>query len=620
MLKTVVLAALLALTAGAAAGAAPDDLLVGSVRDGSGLPVSGAQVRAIGEGGRQVGAGSVEEDGTFALVLSSTPQVVEVHCRYCRSQRVAVSGASNLVVIVQRYAALESDVPTSGDLAALPYGRIADDLALMPFVVASAGDTNVSERSLAGGRGLILDSGVPLGDFATGSSALVDFPDRYVQSISVTGPAEAFRYGSYAGGGIFALGPASEPATYAAVDSGAAPALALEPDFATVHPAYGESNDDGILARRADLGVTSDFAGGVLDASTGGASEQFGEYGPGGDAASRSADLFHVGYATSSRRYRSFVDFSAADVAVFDDVTEQNEYRSSYLSADVRLEQPGPVTVAIGALTTRQTAFALADVPLTGRSYNETSYVEAKTGTEDAGAYAGLGLSDITVLETLSDGRSDGARLALVPSFGGRVPLGSSGIYARAGYSESLRVPTLIESETEALTPPNGAPLERDELEEIALGFDDGGRVRGEGIAYREDVHGFDETRQLGLGASLVWQIAPLVSLRAWTLRATPQDYDQSYQVFQGYDGSGYQSSYGVPPQAQTSRQVGWATYANGNGLRFDAIAHRDIGLGTNGIRLDGDAYVPFARQAALDVGTAQTVGKRHFYLGLRTR
>jgi hypothetical protein len=605
LLKTTVLSALLALLLGAAAGAAPDDLLVGSVRDGSGAPVSGAEVRAFGAGGGAVGTARVESDGTFAVVLRSAPQFVEVRCRHCRTERLPVAGSSNLVVIVQRYAALESDVPSPPDLAALPYGRIVDDLALMPFVVPGPGDQDVSDRSLAGGRGLILDNGVPLVDLATGSSALVDFPDRYVQSISVVGPEEAFRYGSYAGGGIFALGPASDPAPYAALDSGAAPAFAVEPSIASLHPAYGESNDDGILARRADLGLTTDFAGGVLDASVGSAGERF-TSDLDIDEFSRSADLLHVGYATSSRRYRSFVDFSAGDVSLFDDLAQQDEYRSSYLSAGVRLEHPGPVTVSLGALTTRQTAFALADAPLTGRSYDETSYVEAQTGTEHDGAYAGLGLSDVTVLETLRGGPTDGARLALVPSFGGQVPLGSSGAYARAGYSEALRVPTLFESETQLLPAQSGAPLERDELEQSALGFDDGGRVRAEAIAYREDIHGFDERRQFGLGASLVWQVAPLVSLRAWTLCASPQDFYETY--------------YGLPAQAQTSRQVGWASYANGSGLRFDAIAHRDIGLGTTGIELDGDAYVPLTRSAALDLGTAHTSGKRHFYLGLRTR
>jgi hypothetical protein len=606
LLKTAALSALLALlAANAVGGAAADDLLVGSVRDGTGAAVDGAVVRAVDESGRAVGTGPVEADGTFAVLLAGIPKFIEIRCRYCRTQRVPVAGSSNVVVIVQRYAALESDTPSPNDLSALPYGKIADDLALVPFVVPGPDDTNVSDRSLAGGRGLIVDNGVPLVDYATGRSALVDFPDRYVQAISVAGPEHAFRYGSYAGGGIFALGPASGAASYGAFDAGGASALALEPAVASVHPAYGESNDDGTLARRADLGVSTAFAGGLLDASVGSAGEAFAP-GDTSDAGSRSVDLLHVGYSTASRRYRSFVDFSAADVSLFDDPAQQSDYRSSYLSADVRLEHPGPVAVAIGALTTRQTAYALADVPLTGRSFDETSYVEARTGTAHAGMYAGLGLTDVTVLETLRGGPTDGARLALVPSFGGSIPLGSSGVYARAGYSQSLRVPTLLESETQLVPAPDGAPLERDELEESALGYDDGTRFRAEAIAYREDVRGFDERRQLGIGASFVWQVAPLVSLRAWTLRASPQDYYETY--------------YGLPAEAQTSRQVTWASYANGAGLRLDAIAHREIGIGTSGIELDGDAYVPLTHFAALDLGTSRTFGIRHFYLGLRTR
>jgi hypothetical protein len=602
LLKAALFVVVLTFAARAAANAAETDLLVGSVRDRTGAPVAGAQVRAFDAGGTLAGGAQVDADGTFAMPLSAPAHEIEVRCTYCRTERRTVDGISNVVVVVQRYAALESDVPGPADLAALPYGQIADDLSLIPFVVPRDDDTNVSDRSLGGGRGLVLDSGVPLVDFATGSSALIDFPDRYVQSISVAGPEAAFRYGSYAGGGIFAISPNAGPDSYGAVDLGGAPAAAVEPSIAGVRPAYGESNDDDILARRADLGVTENFAGGVLDASVGSAGEQI-VADPNYDF-SRSDDLFHLAYATASRRYRSFAEISGADVSVFDNLAQTSDYRSSYLSADVRLEHPGPVTFAIGALTTRQTAFALADTPLTGRAYDETEYVEATTGTQRDGAYAGLGLTDETVLETLASGRTQGERLALVPSVGGSVPLGPSGLYVRAGYSQALRTPTLEESDLQP-SPPNGAPLERDQLEESALGFDEGKRLRAEAIAFWEDTSGFDVQRQTGLGASLVWQVAPLVSVRAWTLRASPQDFMEQYDL---------------EPLSDTSRQSGWVTYANGDGVRFDAIAHRDIGSATRGVVLDGDAYLPLTHAAALALGSVHTTGARKYYVGLRTR
>lgn len=602
MLKAVVFAALLVFAASAAAGATvATDLIVGSVRDRTGAPIEDAEVRALDGRGIATGAGRTGPDGTFALGLSAPAQRLEVRCRHCRTEQLSLSGSSNVVVVVQRYDALESDVPSPADLAALPYGRIGDALALVPFVVPSQSGFGVSDRNLAGGNGLVVDNGVPLVEFATGTSALVDFPDRYVQTVALGAPEDAFRYGNYAGGGVFALGPNAETQSYGAADVGGAPAVALEPSFGGLRSAVGESNDDGVLSRRADVSATIPFAGGVLNASTGSASEQFGES-LGSDASARFDDLFHLGYATVSRRYRTFADFSAAEVSLFDDVAQKSDYDSSYLSAGVRVEHPGPVTLAFGALATQQTGYALAETTLTGRADDETMYVEARTQSEMVEATAGVALSDVSEVESLSSGRADGQTLALVPSLGVRLPVGASGLYLRGGYSEALRTPALLESNALPLAP-SGA-LERDELQQAALGFDAGGRVRAEAIAYREDVQGFDERRQLGLGASFVWQVAPLVSVRTWTLRADPIDFTETYYP---------------APLTDTSRQLLWATYANGDGLRFDAIAHRDVHL-PGGIVLDGDAYLPLTRFAALDLGVARTTGPRHYYVGLRTR
>jgi hypothetical protein len=606
LLKTAVFAIAMGFAACAVAAAAGSDLLVGSVRDGTGAPVVGAELRASDARGLAVGTGRTDADGTFAIAIGGPAASLEVRCTHCRTDRLTLGGRMNLAIVVLRYAALESDVPTSADLSALPYGRIVDDLALVPFMVPTNGGADISDRGLGAGNGLVLDNGVPLVDLATGTSALGDFPDRYVRSITLAGPEQAFRYGTYAGGGIFALSPNQEQLSFGSFDAGGAPSLALEPVLDAVHPAIGESNDDGTMARRADLDATTGFAGGVLSAGAGSADET---YTSGGDELlARDLNLAHVDYATASRNYRSFADFSAAGSSVFDDYSQSEAYRSSYLAADVRLEHPAPIALAVGALTTRQTGFYALDDPypatLTGSADDETIYAQAQTGDEHFGATAGLGLSNVSLSETLGSARTSGERLALVPSLGGSVPLGPDGLYARAGYSEALRVPSLLETSAEPSPSPNGAPLERDELAQSALGFDDGGRVRAELIAYREFAHGFDDERLSGLGGSLVWQIAPLISVRAWTLRATPLEYADSNEPY---------------AQSDTSRQLLWATYANGDGLRFDAIVHRDLTSG-QALPLDADVYVPVQKDAALALGTARVAGVRRYYVGVRTR
>jgi hypothetical protein len=622
LLKAVLFAALLVFAAcggdrgafaapifGAPARAAGTDLLVGSVRDSAGTPIAGAAVRASDAAGATVGIDRTEADGTFAVVLHGIAQTLEVRCTHCRTERVVVAGRSNLVLVIRRYGALESDVPAPADLSALPYGRIVDDLGLVPFTVPSFGGQDISDRGLGAGHGLVVDDGVPLVDLATGSSGLADFPDRYARQISVVGPQDAFRYGTYASGGVFALRPSDGEGSYGSADVGSAPSLTLEPAIGEIHPAYGESNDDGVLSRRADLDVTTGFAGGTLDAGVG-ASEQSTTAFAGIDPSSRVADLAHVDFATASRLYRTFVDVSAASVSQFDDAEQSDLYRSDYLAADVRLERPGPIALAAGALTTRETAsYALPVYPyalLSGRAYDETAYVEAQTGDEHYGAHAGLGLSNVNADESLTLGRSAGGGMSLLPSLGGTAPLGG-GAFVSAGYSQALRVRTLLESLVTPAPPPGAAPLDRDELAETAFGFDDSARVRAELIGYRQFASGASGERESGLGASLVWQLAPTISVRAWTLRATPLDLAGTYQPYAAFAG------------LDASRQVLWATYANGDGLRLDAILHRD-GVAGNAVPLDADLWIPIVASAALSIGSAQVNGVRRYYVGLRTR
>ncbi len=91
-----------------------------------------------------------------------------------------------------------------------------------------------------------------------------------------------------------------------------------------------------------------------------------------------------------------------------------------------------------------------------------------------------------------------------------------------------------------------------------------------------------------------MWKVAPLVELRAWTLRDAPLDYA----------GDALPLAVTPPAAFEASRQFLWATYDNDRGgLRFEAIAHRDV----------------TATGPALGLGTAQH-RTRTYHLGLRGR
>jgi len=572
-------------------------LLVGSVRDQRGAAVAGADVTAFDARGHPEGHDRTDAVGTFAMKLLDAADFLDVRCPHCRPARIALapSGGNNVVVIVTRYEALESDVPSAADVAALPYGAPGAVLGLIPFVLPVNG--GVSDRGLAGGRGLVLNDGAPLIDLAGGLSGLSYFPDRYAREIAVAGPEQAYRYGIDAGGGMFALDQLASGDSFGSADSGRESSLVLLPSFGAANAGAGVSSDGTTVIRRADADYAGAFAGGSLRAGF----DATGALGASGTTAS-DASTARLSYATASRTYRTSFDVFASDAAYA--ASPAATYDIQYLDADFRLERPGPVTLAAGTNLSRQSAaigigssygYTYAD---SGRVDDVTGYVEAHATAGRTSADAGLGLTDAAATDNFDVPR-EATHIALLPSLALRTALGG-GAYLRADYSESARVPTLLETANLAQTV--APPLERGELADGAFGFDDGGRVRAEAIAYQEFTHGFDERRLDGLGLSITWQLAPLLSVRTWSLRASPLTFSSP-----------------LAPESDASRQVLWSTYLNPAGLRFDAIAHRDAASGARGAyALDAAALAPLASRVSLAAGTAQSAGARHYFLGLR--
>jgi len=264
---------------------------------------------------------------------------------------------------------------------------------------------------------------------------------------------------------------------------------------------------DGILSRRADVDFATTFDGGFLRAGAGSTSST--GFVSGGDLA-RHLDLAHVAYATSSRRSRTFVDLSESSLHTR--LLPANVYAASYLDAGVRVERPGPTTVAYGATLTQQNGSYgetyAGGLALSERVSSETLYAEAQTGTAGLAATAGLALSDVSARGAV-----------LVPSATARASLGHE-LYARAGFSESLRVPSLLEALAAPVRPTSRA-LERGQLTEAAFGFN-GNRLRAESLVFQQFLHGIGDYRLRGAGLSAVWQAAPQLSVRAWTLHDAP--------------------------------------------------------------------------------------------------
>jgi len=590
LLKTVLAMALVAAVTTSARAA--DDLLVGTVNDRGGAPVVAADVRAYDAAGRETGRDATDRAGTFALHLTAAAATVEVRCSHCRTQRVRV-GAGDLAIAIARYDALERTVPDDADLEALPYGRAVDVLALAPYVLPD-GTSGVSDRGLGASHGLTVDDGAPLADLSTGSTALIDAPDRGVRALGIESATHAFRYGPGAGGGRFAIETLA-PGARAILDTGPASALAVAGDAGGLRTGASLSDDAGRVARRADVDGVAALAGGTLRAGVSTGSER--QSGYGGLRLARDVALAHADYATASRRYRTFAALSLAKVAVAFEpalatgVPANDAYRSTYASASFRLEKPGPIALAFGTVATlRDGTYGVrgpVSYDLTGRSLATTAYAEAHASGPTS-IDAGFALVVASDRATLPATRR-GSFVALVPSVEVRQTLGS-GAYVRGAYSQSTRTPTLLEAE---VAPPHGALFERRELVESALGYDGGGRVRAEAIAYREVARGLGASRLEGIGANVAWQATPLLSVRAWTLHTTPRD---------------------------ATRGVLWLSYENAARVRVDALLVRDASLGFARTSLDADVNVPLREGLTLWFDTARRGDARRYGIGARVR
>jgi hypothetical protein len=583
-------------------------LLVGSVRDQTGRPIVSGGVNAYDASGKSVGSDTTAADGTFVVRLTASPASVAVTCRHCAAAHVRLSGQNPLIIIVTRYRALEQDGPDQHDLQALPYSDPGDAAGLTPFVIPLAqGDRvmTLSDRGLERGHGLILDENVPVYDPATGAGALFAYPGRALNALDVEPASRAFAYGSYAGGGTFALDRFGEDRGYSVIDEGGGPggAFAVSGPLGMWTPAMALSVDEGLVGRvRGDLAYNTPFAGGALRIAVSTTAQHTPNL---LIAPAESRNLASISYATVSRLARTFVDAGAyADHAELwpSFRTDVFNLRSNGMSSDVRVERPGDLEIDYGA-SLRASSGNYAGFAGLGRGAHyatELGYLEAK---HDGPVSFDFGLSSSNV--SITQGEYSGANsslVALLPSATVGADLGG-GFMAKVAASSSLRAPTLFE------LPVSGAySLERGELFEGGLDYDDSRRVRGAATVYRELLNGLGARALNGVGVGLTWQVAPRVSLRAWTLHDAATDTAAPALV----------ALYGVLEGNALSRGVVWASYEAPGGLRIDGIYHRDVGTPYNTASVDADIVAPIGRATELTAGTAQRNSSRRLYFGVR--
>ncbi|HEX3670598.1 MAG TPA: hypothetical protein VHT92_02715 [Candidatus Cybelea sp.] len=542
-------------------------LVVGSVRDQHGAAVAGARVVARTPDGSGPAA-TTDSSGTFALHGTGIVSI-EVSCRYCRESQVAVSPGEPVIVIVRRYDALASEAPSPSDLSNLPYAHVESSVALRPFTLLSQSTAAypgsiLSDRGLSSSGSLLVDNGAPNYDVVSGQSPYTFVPAYYEQSATLRDATNAYAYGNQAAGGIATLEPfvAGSSAEAATIGNEAIARAEVGSDNSAL--AFGTFSNDEESRQRGDL--TANFP---LEAeqsfSIAGGSEQDRDY---GSATSSFAGSYSFADA-------AFNDPRALNLSL-STVMDRGNYVSTTLQwptstawsdtgFDASVHTNGPIV-----------AFADAGVRSSSGFYDAQSLGLERVGAtlDQTRADAGVAASgnDFSVTAGVGAfwfdyaggtyGVSQPARTSLaVPSLDAKLfPNGKWSLNLQA--SGSFTLPTFAEQYLYAEAQPMPVELTRNALQAAILSYTDGARVRVEFEGATENVSGSAGGRVSSMGLSAIWQVAPAISLRTWTMHVT-----DTAPIYGGL----------FPPTPAPTVNAIWLTYDTGGAIRADVLYRRDL-------------------------------------------
>jgi hypothetical protein len=545
------------------AGAAPagaDELLTGALRDQDGVAVAGARVSALDARGTVIGRDRSAGDGTFALTSGARPAMLLVTADDSDPVRVAVPPSGDVTAIVRRHRAADR-VPSVADVAALPAGNLAEVATVIPYWIAFP--NLLSDRWLARGRGVSTIEGLPFYRRGDGAEAGSLLPSHAIGAVVVHDPLEAPFYGDRAGGGVID-GRLFDRLDVARVTNRDA-SLLLGSDTALL--AATSWDPDG--RRRVVAARTSRAFGPVT-----------------GNLVALTGDLpgtHYAGLGAGARGATRAIDLSGAlnlTREVVDAAGQPNAASVVSLQADAAARGPNALAVRARWRDERGVLGSLAV------EHRDAALV---VGTTRGGGSAARVSATVALAYGLDRGHGavPQSALAVLPSLSIDAPLSANwSLHAGAGDS-TLGTP--------------GIAIAHGSLGEAGLSFTDRRRVHLDFLAYAEgDAAPRAVTR--GFAANLGWEIAPRVSLRAWSLR----DSDVEEALVAEYPG------HPVMPTAierPFRRDLLWLTWDGP--MRFDVLVRAGA--------LEGNVRVPLGGRYVLTVGSARRLitGKRIFEMGI---
>ena len=601
------LVALLVATA-ARPASAQTPLTVGIVRDQRGETIAGADVAGLRDGAL-VAHGETDADGTFALEGPGIGEV-QVTCRFCAAARTAVTAGQPVIIVVRRYRALLSEAPTSDDLANLPYAHAESAIALRPFTLLAQSSTaypgsDLSDRGLSQSGSLLVDDGNPVYDIAAGSSPYAFIPAHFESSVNVVAASQAYLYGDRAGGGsVVAMPFGDQSDAFVAGGSDAIARLqAGTPNFSTALAIF--SNDDE-SRQRGDVSAnfspgtdqTIAFAAGSEQGRTFSLSNPF--------AGSYSFTDATYSNARLANLYVNATTDRGNDLFAVSEYGAQTVWSDAGVAAGVHTNTPISTFADIGVRTSSGTyassqyGYAL---PTIGGNFSQLhSDAGITTGNRDYNLTAGIGAFWLQYRDGTQQTPLKSA-LAL-PSMQAQIfPNGHFGGTLEAGSSFTL--PTFEQFYSNYYYPPTSLDLQRNTLQAASFNYTDGSRVRLAVEAASQRVAGSASGTISSAGISASWQIAPSLSLRAWTMHVS--DTVPSVLSLSAY-----------PSLVSPTENAAWLTYDANGSLRVDAIYRRDLLDGAPFYHVDGDISGPIVQRLRWYAGIEDRLRRTFLDVGLR--
>jgi hypothetical protein len=522
-----------------------DELVVGALRDQDGNVVVAAPVAALDAQGHVLARDRTAADGTFALSTVTRPATVLITAPDAEPLRVPVPADGSPIAAVVRHHRAVDFVPSVADVAALPAGELSAVGGVVPYRVDTPG--SISDRWLDLGHGVTTVEGLPFYRLGDGGDATSLLPSHAFGALAVTDPLDALWYGDRAGGGIidarlFDRGDADRLTDRdAAFSAGRDPAGLV----ATSWDADGERR---LVAARGsgDLGPVQATAVALMGDA------------PGTRYQGAGLDLR---MATQRTDLSARFDLTATNSDALTGSPDDGSVAEALLDASGR----GPDALSL-RLRWRDERATFGDAD---SEHRDGALVLGTTRGTIVRVTAAVALDYGDDLPYEAPAAS---AFAVLPSHSANAAL-SDDWTLHAGFGDStLGTP--------------GFALARASLGEIGLAYADRHRLRAEVLAYTQgDAAPVALNR--GFGVSLGWEIAPRLSLRAWSLR----DVNALDETMPLYYGGPMET---VVNAARFDRDLVWLTW--------DAPTRVDLLLREGA--LEGNVRIPLAGRYALTVGS----------------